>query len=91
MGGNLLIPEAHHFKDLQPHVWIIIDGSWVHSKPDTDIGPPKFTDEQLIEYVKACIERNIVVSMNVGIYQDGTVSPAALKQLRALREAIRGK
>ena len=88
---DLGIPEAHHCKDLQPHVWIIIDDSWVHGKPDTDIGDPNFTDQQLIEYVKACNAKNIVVSMNVSIYQDGTVSPAGLKQLRALREAIRGK
>ena len=87
----LVYPEARHFKDLQPHVWIIIDDSWVHSKPDTDIGPPKFTNQQLIEYVKACNAKNIVVSMNVSVYQDGTVSPAALDQLRALRKAIRGK
>lgn len=78
-------------KNYQPHVWIIIDDSWVHNKPDTDIGPLKITNEQLIEYVETCVEKEIVVSMNVSIYQDGTISPAATKQLRALKEAIRGK
>ena len=88
---DLVYPFESLDKNYQPHVWIIIDDSWVHNRPDTDIGPLKFTNQQLIEYVKTCVERNIVVSMNVSIYQDGTISPAATEQLRALKEAIRGK
>ena len=90
-GRSLLIPEAMHYEDLQPHTWTIIDDGWVHNKPNTDIPPPRFNTERLIDYVKFCIAKKIVVTMNVSIYQDGTVSPAALKQLRALREAIKGK
>ena len=88
-----VVPEANHFKDLQPHAWIIVDndGGWGHGKLDTDIGLPLQTNQQLIDYVKACVAKHVVVSMNVGIYQDGTISPATSKQLRALREAIKGK
>ena len=88
---NLVYPFESLDKNYQPHVWLIMNDSWVHNKPDTDIGPPRFTDEDLIEYVKTCVKRDIVVSMNVGIYQDGTISPASTNQLRALKEAIRGK
>ncbi len=90
-GDSLIIPDKKFFGDLQPHVWIIIDneGAWVHTKPNTDIGPPLYKTEKLIDYIKACNEKNIVVSMNVGIYQDGTISPATLSQLRALRKAIK--
>ena len=88
-----VVPQKEHYKDLQPHAWIIIDnkGRWGHGKLNPDIGPPVQTDQQLIDYVKACNAKGVVVSMNVGIYQDGTISPATAHQLRALREAIKGK
>ncbi len=93
MAGLGTVPEPNHYKDLQPHAWIIVDndGGWSHRELDTDIGPPLETDQHLIDFVKACNAKNVVVSMNVGIYQDGTISPATAKQLRALREAIKGK
>jgi len=93
MGNLRAVPEAKYYKNLQPHAWIIMDGDrkWIHGELDTDIGPPQQTDAQLIDYVKACNAQHVVVSMNVGIYQDGTISPATFKQLQALRKAIRGK
>ena len=91
MGTDLVQPEPHHFRDLQPHAWIVLDDGWVHSKPDTDIGPLLFTNQQLIEYVESCVAKNIVVSMNVSVYQDGTISPAAFRQMQALRKAIKDK
>jgi len=89
-GDALVIPEAEVFGDLQPHVWIYLDDEWVHDKPNTDIHPPIFHTQQLINYVETCIARGIVVSMNLGIYQDGTISKETFKQMRALRKAIRG-
>ena len=77
-------------KDLQPHIWIVADDEdWVHEAPDTDIGPPHLDTSELIDFVRRCAERKIVVSMNIGIYQDGGIGPATLKQLKALRQAIR--
>ncbi len=88
-----IVPEPDHYKDLQGHAWIIVDndGGWGHGKLDSDIDPPLETDQHLIDFVKACNAKNVVVSMNVGIYQDGTISPATFKQLQALREAVKGK
>jgi hypothetical protein len=93
MGADLVQPEPDHFKDLQPHVWIVVDDDdeWVHSQPNTDIGPPNFDTRDLIDYVKACVAKEIVVSMNLSIYQDGTISPATFEQMQALRKALRGR
>jgi len=96
-GGALrALPEASYFQEegpaagLQPHVLIFLDDPWHHGYPNTDIAPPLFTNQQLIDYVKNCNARNVPVTMNLGIYQDGTVSPATLEQMKALRRAVKG-
>jgi hypothetical protein len=37
------------------------------------------------------VAKEIVVSMNLSIYQDGTISPATFEQMQALRKALRGR
>lgn len=70
---------------------IFLDDPWQHGYPNTDIAPPLFTTQQLIDYVKACVAQKLVITMNMGITQDCQVSPATLEQMKALRQAIRGK
>ena len=91
LGGALILPNAEHFGDLQPHVLLYLDGGWSHRLPDTDIPAPLFFTHTLVDYVKACIARKVVVSLNLYIYQDGAVSPATLEQLQVLRREIRGE
>ena len=62
-----------------------------HDHPDTNIEPPRFATKQLVDYVKKCIASNLVITMNMGIYQDGSASAATLAQMRSLRQVIRGK
>ena len=96
-GSALIVPEPNYFFEhgsasgLQPHGLIFLDDPWQHGYPDTDIAPPLFTTQQLIGYVKACIAQKLVITMNVGITQDGQVSPATLEQMKALRQIIRGE
>jgi hypothetical protein len=55
------------------------------------IHDPLFKDEDLIRYIDELSARSIPVTMNIGVYQDGTASAATLAQLRAVHRAIRGK
>jgi len=87
-GEFLSLPEPEHYQDLQPHTWFFLDDEWVHENADTAILPPRFKTDELIEYLRTCAARRIVVSMNVGIYQDGTLSPATLMQLGALKTGL---
>ncbi len=41
--------------------------------------------------MQTCIAQKLVITMNIGITQDGKVSPATLEQMRALRRTIRGE
>ena len=97
-GGALVpIPERSYFEEggpqagLQPHGLIFLDDPWVHGKPNSPIAPPRFETQELIRYVKECIAKKFVITMNLGIYQDGTVSSETLEQMKALRKSVRGK
>ena len=96
-GGALVNPPASFFaadgsaSGLQPHGMIFLDDPWQHGYPETDIAPPIFATQRLIDYVQICIAQQLVITMNMGITQDGKVSPATLEQMRTLRQAIRGE
>ena len=81
-------PPKSRFLDngLQWHGWTCLDDrAWVHSKIDTDIPDPLYTDRQVIEFVKICNEHQCPMCFNVGIYQDGTIPTDSVNQLRRLK------
>ncbi|RKU18117.1 hypothetical protein C6500_13940 [Candidatus Poribacteria bacterium] len=96
-GGALVTPPASFFAEngsasgLQPHGMIFLDDPWQHGYPDTDIAAPLFATQRLIDYVQTCIAQKLVITMNMGLTQDGKVSPATLEQMRTLRRVIRGE
>jgi Alpha-L-fucosidase len=77
-------------KGFQAHGMLSMLESWVHSEPGT-IPPPQFSAEDFIAYVKTNVEHQAVTTINIGIYQDGTVEESSLEMMRQLRRAIRGK
>jgi alpha-L-fucosidase len=97
VGGALLrLPEKGYFDNngpqsgLQPQVLIFLDDPWMHGYPETEIHPPLFSDQDLAEYITDCNKKGAPVTMNIGVYQDGTASPATLRQLAAIRKIARG-
>lgn len=74
---------------LQDHNLIILDAPWVHSTPNSEMEPPRFSTSELIEYVRAMHAHHEAVTLNVGIFQDGTIGEKTKAQLAALREALR--
>jgi hypothetical protein len=60
---------------------------WVQQKPKID--DPKFSSEQLSTYIKGCMEHGGAVTINMAIYQDGTVGEKALQVMREVKENIR--
>jgi hypothetical protein len=77
-------------KGFQAHGLLSMLDAWVHGKPGP-IPAPQFSAEDLIAYVRANIEHQAVTTINIGIYQDGTVEQTSADMMRQLRRAIRGK
>ena len=92
-GGDVpSLPTSGYFDDsgpasgLQPHFMIFLDDPWVHGTQDTKIHPPRLSDSQLIDFISNCNRKGAPVTMNIGVYQDGSASPATLEQLAAARK-----
>jgi hypothetical protein len=74
----------------QAHGMVSMLESWVHSET-APIPAPQFSAEDLIAHVKANMEHQAVTTINIGIYQDGTIEQSSLDMMRQLRRVIRGK
>ena len=89
---NLDTPAKGRYLDsgLQWFGWTCLeDRAWVHTKLDTPIPPPLYSDEQVIRYVRTCNQHMAPMTFNVGIYQDGTMAEASVEQLHRLSGAVR--
>jgi hypothetical protein len=89
---NLDTPAQGRYLDsgLQWFGWTCLeDRRWVHTRLDTSIQPPLYTDEQVIRYVRTCNSHQAPMTFNVGIYQDGTMAEGSVEQLHRLNRALR--
>lgn len=55
----------------------------------TGIKDPKFTAEELSTYINACMENGGAVTINLSVFQDGTVGEKALDVMRGVKAEIR--
>jgi hypothetical protein len=81
--------EAGAGHGLQHQSLLYLDAPWVHSRPESEMEPPRFTAEVLADYIRACMERQGVVTVNLGIFQDGTIGPEARRIMRQVRRSVR--
>ena len=51
---------------------------------------PHFSADRLSDYIQECKSRQAVVTVNLGIYQDGTIGPHAAECMAQVRRKIRG-
>lgn len=88
---NLETPAESRYlgNGLQWFGWTCLeDRRWVHTKLDTPIPPPLYSDEQLLHFVRTCNRHKAPMTFNVGIYQDGALAPASVDQLQRLANAL---
>ena len=67
------------------------DAPWVRSKPDSEMEPLRFRDEELLKFIQQTMAGQGVVTMNLGVFQDGSIGREAARQMEAVRRAVRGK
>ena len=60
---------------------------WVQEK--VEMPEPRFNAQALGDYISQCMKNGGAVTINLGIYQDGSVDPRAVKVLKEVRERIR--
>ena len=76
---------------LQAHGCFALEKRWGHIDLDTPIGKPKFNALQLAAFVKRAKQGRYPISINLEMYEDGSVSPASyslLEELKQLMEKI---
>jgi hypothetical protein len=88
-GGSGIFTEGP-YQGLQAHTCFILEKAWGHLEKSADIAPPKYSAEQLCEMIEDGISRRSALSINMEMYEDGSVSPMSLELLKRVRQRIRG-
>jgi hypothetical protein len=66
---------------------IIMEPYWVQQK--AEMPKPRFDAQKLGDYISQCMKNGGAVTVNLGIYQDGSVDPGAVDVLKEVRQRIR--
>jgi hypothetical protein len=74
-------------ESLQYHALLALEGDWVHTKENTPIQAPVLGTPALLSFMDACAGKG-PVTLNVLIYQDGTISESSMNVLRAINKHI---
>ena len=63
-----------------------MEGDWLHTKRDTEIGALRQSAAQLAELLRRFAALENVPMLNCEIYQEGTLSPMTVEMLKSARE-----
>jgi hypothetical protein len=66
---------------------LIMEPYWVQQS--VEVPAPRFDAQRLGDYISQCMKNGGAVTINLGIYQDGSVDPRAVDVLKAVRQRIR--
>jgi hypothetical protein len=73
---------------LRYHALLIMEPYWVQQR--VEMSKPQFTAQRLGDYIGQCKANGGAVTINLGIYQDGTVDPNAVNVLKEVhRKGVR--
>ena len=76
---------------MQSHKMFPVDGpDWGIWRPSTVIEQAFPSEGKLVEAVLDAIGKDLPLSLNFLMYEDGSLSPETLRALRAVRQAVRG-
>ncbi|CAA6677758.1 MULTISPECIES: alpha-L-fucosidase [unclassified Lentimonas] len=78
-------------KGLMAHRCFVFESRWGHIKRDTPIPEPKYSLERLTRLIKRAQANRAPLSINLEMYEDGSVSPESVALLQQLGDAIRSK
>ncbi len=76
-------------KGLMAHTCFPLEKRWGHIEWNKEITSPKYSVEQLVEYIRHAQKNRYPLSINLEMYEDGTVSPESVDLLTKVRTIIR--
>ena len=82
---------SEHQQGLQAHGCFTFERRWGHIEPNSVIAEPKYTLEKLTAMVRAAKAVHAPLSINLEMYEDGSVSPQSVALLKQLNEALLGR
>ena len=88
-----IIPEGHIVKsgpgrNLQFHALLALEGDWAHTSLNSKLDPNRLSTNDLINYISSCGGKG-PVSINIEIYQDGTISEEALTAMEKIKQQLK--
>jgi hypothetical protein len=83
---NGTTPENGPGAGLRYQSLLIMEPYWVQDR--VQMPKPNFTAQQLGDYVSKCKANGGAVTINLGIYQDGSVDPNAVNVLKEVRKRL---
>ena len=75
--------------DKQWHALVWIDCFWQHESPGKKIDAPRFFDPELHGYIHRCHQNGGAVTLNIGIYQDGSLAEQTLAQVKRMGDLMK--
>ena len=73
-------------KGLRYQSLIVMQPYWVQDK--VEMPPPRFNVQQLGDFISQCVDKGGAVTINLGMYQDGSVDPRAIDVLKEVRKRM---
>jgi hypothetical protein len=70
------------YAGLQASAALVMEGNWLHTKRDTEIGAPRQTAPQLAGLLRRFAALENIPMLNCEIYQDGTLSPVTVEMIK---------
>jgi len=64
---------------------------WGHIAAETAIPAPRLSTAKMIELMQEAAARRVVPVLNLEVYQDGSPSPEAMEEFKAIRQALKEK
>ncbi len=83
-----LFKTGNH-RGLIAHSCFVLEKNWGHIEQDSPIGSPKYTLEKLTEMIQFAQSNRYPLSINLEMYEDGSVSPESIQLLRRIKAVVR--
>ena len=77
-------------KGLQFHSLIALQGDWTHTQLNSKVHPNRLSATEIINFIAAS-EGKGPVTINIEIYQDGTIGEESLDTMEKIRQQLKKK